>query len=99
MATSEQFSSLFSHDETETDYEEEKRKKKQRLVRNEFEKSEREIERQCNKISQIFDYINQPHTEPWEATECSATAQERELPPFSLDPEFIQYREEKRENN
>ena len=39
MATSEQFSSLFSHDETETDYEEEKRKKKQRLVRNEFEKS------------------------------------------------------------
>ena len=27
MATSEQFSSLFSHDETETDYEEEKRKR------------------------------------------------------------------------
>ena len=62
-------------------------------------KSEREIERQCNKISQIFDYINHPHTETWEGTECSASAQERELPPFSLDPEFLQYREEKRENN
>lgn len=38
MTNSEQLSSLFSHDENETDYEEEKRKKKQRLVRNEFEK-------------------------------------------------------------
>ncbi len=62
-------------------------------------KSEMEIERQCNKISQIFDYINQPHTETWEATECSATDEERALPPFSLDPEFVQYREEKREYN
>lgn len=36
---SEHFSSLFSHNENDADYEEEKRKKKQRLVRNEFEKS------------------------------------------------------------
>lgn len=39
MTTSEQFSSLFSDAENKTDYEEEKRKKKQRLVRNEFERS------------------------------------------------------------
>ena len=37
MKESEQFSSLFSHTET-TDYEEEKRKKKQKIVRNEFER-------------------------------------------------------------
>lgn len=36
---SEQFSSLFSRDENEASYEEEKQKKKQRLVRNEFEKT------------------------------------------------------------
>lgn len=35
----EQLSSLFSFTENETDYDEEKRKKKQKLVRNEFEKS------------------------------------------------------------
>ena len=39
MKVSEQFSSLFSHDEDVFCYEEEKREKKQRLVRNEFEKS------------------------------------------------------------
>ena len=39
MITSEQISSLFSYDEPNTDYDEEKRKKKQLLVRNEFEKS------------------------------------------------------------
>ena len=39
MKESEQYSSLFSHTENDSDYEEEKRKKKQKLVRNEFEKS------------------------------------------------------------
>ncbi len=39
------------------------------------------------------------HTEPWETAKCSATDQEREMPPFSLDPEFVQYREENREYN
>ena len=39
MTNSEQLYSLFSHTENELDYEEEKRKKKQKLVRNEFEKS------------------------------------------------------------
>lgn len=38
MNTSEQLSSLFSIVDNESDYEDEKRKKKQRLVRNEFEK-------------------------------------------------------------
>lgn len=38
MNTSEQLSSLFSVTDNESDYEDEKRKKKQRLVRNEFEK-------------------------------------------------------------
>ncbi len=38
MNESELFSSLFSHTENDSDYEEEKRKKKQKLVRNEFEK-------------------------------------------------------------
>ena len=38
MTTSEQLSLLFSNDEIENDYENEKRKKKQRLVRNEFVK-------------------------------------------------------------
>ena len=36
MATSEQLGSLFSTEESEQNYEEEKRIKKQRLVRNEF---------------------------------------------------------------
>ena len=40
MMNSEQLYSLFSHTENKLDYEEEeKRKKKQKLVRNEFEKS------------------------------------------------------------
>ncbi len=39
MKMSEQFSSLFSFSDNENDYEEEKRKHKQRLVRNEFERS------------------------------------------------------------
>lgn len=39
MITNEQLSSLFSYNENEEDYEDEKRKKKQKLVRNEFEKS------------------------------------------------------------
>lgn len=38
MKESEQFGSLFSHTESDSDYEEEKRRKKQKLVRNEFEK-------------------------------------------------------------
>ncbi len=38
MKESEQFGSLFSHTESDADYEEEKRRKKQKLVRNEFEK-------------------------------------------------------------
>ena len=37
--TNEQLSSLFSIEENTFEYEEEKRKKKQKLVRNEFEKS------------------------------------------------------------
>ncbi|MBP3344570.1 MAG: DUF4417 domain-containing protein, partial [Clostridia bacterium] len=36
MKKREQYNSLFSHTENESDYEEEKRKNKQRLVRNEF---------------------------------------------------------------
>lgn len=39
MINNEQLNSLFSITENEKDYEEEKRKKKQKLVRNEFEKS------------------------------------------------------------
>ena len=39
MKEREQYSSLFSHTENDSDYEEEKRKKKQKLVRNEFVKS------------------------------------------------------------
>ncbi|MBQ3047932.1 MAG: DUF4417 domain-containing protein, partial [Clostridia bacterium] len=39
MKESGQYGSLFSHTENDSDYEEEKRKKKQKLVRNEFEKS------------------------------------------------------------
>ena len=39
MMNNEQLNSLFSVAESKTDYEEEKRKKKQKLVRNEFEKS------------------------------------------------------------
>ena len=39
MLNNEQLNSLFSITENEKDYEEEKRKKKQKLVRNEFEKS------------------------------------------------------------
>ena len=39
MINNEQLNSLFSNTESTTDYEEEKRKKKQKLVRNEFEKS------------------------------------------------------------
>ena len=38
MLKNEQLSSLFSVTDNETDYDEEKRKKKQKLVRNEFEK-------------------------------------------------------------
>ncbi len=38
MTKNEQVNSLVSHTENESDYEEEKRKKKQRLVRNEFQK-------------------------------------------------------------
>ena len=39
MINNEQLNSLFSNTESTTDYEEEKRKKKQKLVRNEFEQS------------------------------------------------------------
>lgn len=39
MKENEQYGSLFSSADSQYDYEEEKRKKKQRLVRNEFEKS------------------------------------------------------------
>lgn len=39
MINNEQLNSLFSNTENATDYEEEKRKKKQKLVRNEFVKS------------------------------------------------------------
>ena len=39
MINNEQLDSLFSNMENTTHYEEEKRKKKQKLVRNEFEKS------------------------------------------------------------
>lgn len=38
MDTNEQFSSLFYDGNNEYNYEEEKRKRKQKLVRNEFEK-------------------------------------------------------------
>lgn len=39
MLNNKQLNSIFSISEEESDYEEEKRKNKQKLVRNEFEKS------------------------------------------------------------
>ncbi len=67
MITNEQLSSFFSHTEKNIDYEEEKRKKKQKLVRNEFEKSGKYgmplIKKQSIDLNQI-ELLNYLKTKP-----------------------------------